>query len=51
MLDHVTEQFPHGDGLDDDVLTEFGVSRQVFVLLTSPNPVLPPAPNPSRAYR
>lgn len=31
MRDHVTDQFPHGDGPGEDVLTEFGVSRQGFV--------------------
>ncbi|MFC8180074.1 MULTISPECIES: hypothetical protein [Nocardiaceae] len=31
MHDHVTDQFPHGEGPSEDVLTEFGVSRQAFV--------------------
>ena len=31
MRDHVTGQFPHGEGPTEDVLTEFGVSRQGFV--------------------
>ncbi|MGA9871365.1 MAG: hypothetical protein WBQ44_09520 [Rhodococcus sp. (in: high G+C Gram-positive bacteria)] len=31
MADNATERFPRGDGLTDDVLTHFGVSRQVFV--------------------
>lgn len=31
MRDQVTGQFPRGDGPAEDVLTEFGVSRQGFV--------------------
>ncbi|MBY6411034.1 hypothetical protein HQ346_05630 [Rhodococcus sp. BP-252] len=31
MLDLETGQFPHVDGPDDDVLTEFGISREGFV--------------------
>lgn len=31
MRDHVTGQFPRGAGPAEDVLTEFGVSRQGFV--------------------
>lgn len=44
MLDHMTGQFPHGDGPDEDVLVEFGLSRQGFVrrfreiLLENPPP-------------
>ncbi|MDJ0391818.1 hypothetical protein QMK17_00550 [Rhodococcus sp. G-MC3] len=44
MRDYVSDRFPHGDGLSDDVLTEFGVSRQGFVgrlreiLLQNPPP-------------
>jgi hypothetical protein len=31
MRNHVTDQFPHGDGPAEDVLTDFGMTRQAFV--------------------
>ncbi|WP_072802061.1 hypothetical protein [Rhodococcoides yunnanense] len=44
MFEFVTDHFPHGGGPRDDVLVEFGVSRQGFVerlreiLLQNPPP-------------